>query len=115
LEQSPCLGVLTFGTLQGVIIGLLLSLLVLIARSSRPDIPLLGRWPGTEVFHRLDQNPDSETYPGLVIIRFDGPLFFATANALRDKIREVMTTDVTPPVTRVLIDMEGVNYLDLEG
>ena len=109
------LGVLTFGTLQGVIIGLLLSLLVLIARSSRPDIPLLGRWPGTEVFHRLDQNPDSETYPGLVIIRFDGPLFFATANALRDKIREVTTTDVTPPVTRVLIDMEGVNYLDLEG
>jgi len=115
LEQSPHWGVLTFGTLQGVIIGLLLSLLVLIARSSRPDIPLLGRWPGTEVFHRLDQNPDSETYPGLVIIRFDGPLFFATANALRDKIREVMTTDVTPPVTRVLIDMEGVNYLDLEG
>ncbi len=108
------LGVLTFGTLKGVLIGLLLSLIVLIARSSRPDIPVLGRWPGTKVFHRLSENPDSETYPGLVIIRFDGPLYFATANALRDKVREV-TTDVTPPVTMVLIDMEGVNYLDLEG
>ncbi len=108
------LGVLTFGTLQGVLIGLLLSLLVLIARSSRPDIPVLGRWPGTKVFHRLNENPDSETYPGLVIIRFDGPLYFATANALRDKVREV-TTGVAPPVTMVLIDMEGVNYLDLEG
>jgi len=108
------LGVLTFGTLQGVLIGLLLSLLVLIARSSRPDIPVLGRSPGTEVFHRLKENPDSETYPGLVIIRFDGPLYFATANALRNKIRKV-TTDLTVPVTMVLIDMESVNYLDIEG
>jgi high affinity sulfate transporter 1 len=108
------LGVLTFGTLQGVLIGLFLSLLVFIARSSKPDIPVLGRWPGTEVFHRLSENPDSETYPGLVIIRFDGPLYFATAHALRDKIREV-TTGVVPPVTKVLIDMEGINYLDLEG
>ena len=99
---------------QGVLTGLMLSLLVLIARSSRPDIPVLGRWPGTKVFHRLSENPDSETYPGLVIIRFDGPLYFATANVLRDKVREV-TTDVAPPVTMVLIDMEGVNYIDLEG
>jgi anti-anti-sigma factor len=75
---------------------------------------VLGRWPGTKVFHRLGENPDSETYPGLVIIRFDGPLYFATANALRDKIRAV-TTDVAPPVMMVLIDMEGIDYLDLEG
>ncbi|MBT8363072.1 MAG: sulfate permease [Deltaproteobacteria bacterium] len=108
------LGVLTFGTLQGVLIGLLLSLLVLIARSARPHIPVLGRSPGTDVFHSLDQYPDSETYPGLVIIRFDGPLYFATANALRDKVRAVVT-DVAPSVTMVLIDMESVNYLDLEG
>jgi anti-anti-sigma factor len=108
------LGVLTFGTLQGVLIGLFLSLMVLVARSSKPNIPVLGRSPGTDVFHILDQYPDSETYPGLVIIRFDGPLYFATANALRDKVRTV-TTDTEPPVTMVLIDMEGVNYLDLEG
>jgi high affinity sulfate transporter 1 len=108
------LGVLTFGTLQGVLIGLLLSLLVLIARSAKPNIPVLGRSPGTDVFHSLDQYPDSETYPGLVIIRFDGPLYFATANALRDKVRAV-TADTDPPVTMVLIDMESVNYLDLEG
>jgi anti-anti-sigma factor len=108
------LGVLTFGTLQGVLMGLLLSLLVLIARSSKPNIPILGRWPGTEVFHSLDRYPDSETYPGLAIIRFDGPLYFATANELRDKVREV-TTDVDPPVREILIDLEGVNYIDLEG
>ena len=108
------LGVLTFGTLQGVLIGLLLSLLVLIARSAKPNIPVLGRSPGTDVFHSLDQYPDSENYPGLIIIRFDGPLYFATANALRDKVRAVIA-DTDPPVTMVLIDMEGVNYLDLEG
>ena len=68
----------------------------------------------TEVFRRLNENPDSETYPGLVIIRFAGPLYFATANALRNKVREV-ATDVVPRVTMVLIDMEGAKYLDLEG
>ena len=108
------LGVLTFGTLEGVLIGLILSLLVLIARSSRPEIPVLGRSPGTDVFHRLHGNPSSETYPGLVIIRFDGPLYFANASALRNRIREV-STDANPAVTMVLIDMEGVNYIDLEG
>jgi sulfate permease, SulP family len=108
------LSVLTFGTLQGVINGLLMSLAVLVAKSSRPEVPVLGRLPGTRVFHRLESNPDSETYPGLVIIRFDGPLFFATANALRDKVRAV-TLDVTPPVEKILIDMEGVDYIDLEG
>ena len=85
--MAALLGVLTFGTLNVVLIGLLLSLLVLIARSSRPDIPVLGRWPGTRVFHRLSENPDSEIYPGLVIIRFEGPLYFANANGLRDKVR----------------------------
>ena len=108
------LGVLTFGTLQGVLIGILLSMLVLIARSSRPNIPVLGRSPGSDIFHSLNQYPDSKTYPGLVILRFDGPLYFATANALRDKVREV-TVGAAPPVTKVLIDMEGVNYIDLEG
>ena len=108
------LGLLTFGTLQGVLIGLLLSLLVLIARPAKPNIPVLGRLPGTDVFHSLDQYPDSETYPGLAIIRFDGPLYFATANALRDKVRTVIT-GANPPVTMLVIDMEGVNYLDLEG
>ena len=97
-----------------VLMGLVLSLLVLIARSSKPNIPVLGRWPNTEVFHSLDENPGSETYPGLVIIRFDGALYFATANGLRDRVREV-TADVDPPVREVLIDMEGVNYIDIEG
>ena len=108
------LSVLTFGTLQGVINGLLMSLAVLVARCSKPEIPTLGRLPGTKVFHRFDQNPNSETYPGLVILRFDGPLFFANANALRDKVRSA-TLDRDTPVNTILIDMEGVDYIDLEG
>lgn len=100
--------------LQGVINGLLMSLAVLVAKPSQPEVTVLGRLPGTRVFHRLESNPDSETYPGLAIICFDGPLFFATANALRDKVRAV-TLAVTPPIEKILIDMEGVGYIDLEG
>ena len=108
------LSVLTFGTLQGVINGLLMSLAVLVARVSKPEIPVLGRLPGTNVYHRLESHQDSETYPGLVIIRFDGPLFFATTNALRDKVRS-LTRGATPAVKTILIDMEGVDNIDLQG
>lgn len=54
--------------------GLLMSLAVLVAKPSQPEVTVLGRLPGTRVFHRLESNPDSETYPGLAIICFDGPL-----------------------------------------
>ena len=100
--------------LQGLINGLLMSLAVLVAKPSQPEVTVLGRLPGTRVFHRLESNPDSETYPGLAIICFDGPLFFATAHALRDKVSAV-TLAVTPPIEKILIDMEGVGYIDLEG
>jgi len=108
------LSVLSFGTLQGVINGLLMSLAVLVARVSKPEIPVLGKLPGTNVYHRLESHPDSETYPELVIIRFDGPLFFATTNALRDRVRSV-TRGAVPAVKTILIDMEGVDNIDIQG
>ena len=47
-------------------------------------MPLLGREPGTQVFRDLDENPADETFPGIVVLRLDGGLFFATAEALED-------------------------------
>ena len=51
-------------------------------------MPLLGREPGTQVFRDLDENPDDETFPGIAVLRLDGGLFFATAEALEDRVRE---------------------------
>ena len=52
-------------------------------------MPLLGRERGTQVFRDLAENPDDETFPGIVVLRLDGGLFFATAEALEDRIREL--------------------------
>jgi MFS superfamily sulfate permease-like transporter len=114
LAVAALLGVLTFGLLPGVLIGIGLSLFWLVWRTSHPAMPVLGKMPHAHAYHSLDRYPDSVTHPGLVIIRLDGPLFFATARGLRQRIREVIV-DADPPVRGVILDLEGTNIIDLEG
>ena len=52
-------------------------------------MPLLGREPGTEDFRELDEHPGDERFPGVAVLRLDGGLFFATSDALEDRIRDV--------------------------
>jgi MFS superfamily sulfate permease-like transporter len=70
-------------------------------------MPLLGREPGTQVFRDLDENPDDETFHGLRIVRLDGGLFFATAEALEDRLRGL--SDHGPRPRAVILDLEGSN------
>lgn len=92
----------------------MLSLLWLIWRTSHPTIPVLGRMPDGKAFHSVEQHPEATKVPGIVILRFDGPLFFATANSLRERVRQ-LTRDVDPLVQAVILDMESTNIIDLEG
>ena len=62
-------------------------------------MPLLGREPGTEVFRELGEHPGDEEFPGVVVMRLDGGLFFATADALEDRVREI-AQDATRPARR---------------
>jgi SulP family sulfate permease len=114
LALAALMGVLTFGTLQGVFIGVFLSLLWLIWRSSHPTIPVLGKMPDAKAYHDVEHYPEAITNPGTVIIRFDGPLFFASASSLRTRVRE-LTRDIDPPVKAVILDMESTDIIDLEG
>jgi anti-anti-sigma factor len=109
---AAVIGTLAFGVLAGVIIGIGLSLLWLVAVATRPQIPTLGREPGTQVFRDMVENPDDEEIPGVVVIRLDGGLFFATSDALEDRVREVIQR---PDVRCVVIDCEGINFLDSQG
>ena len=111
---AALLGVMTFGILQGVVIGVVLSIIWLVAVSARPYIPELGRKPGTHAFFDLQQHPESQTFPGLGIIRFDGGLFFVNADALNDRVRD-LRIHADPPLTGGIISMEGVNFIDIEG
>ena len=106
-------GTLIFGVLAGVMIGVALSLLWLISVATRPPMPLLGREPGTQVFRELDDYPADDQFPGIVVVRLDGGLFFATSDALEDRIREVALS--TPGITGIVLDCEGIDFIDSQG
>jgi SulP family sulfate permease len=112
--MAALLGVLTFGILEGVFIGVGISMIWLVAVSALPYIPELGRKHGTDAFFDLKSHPDGETYPDLKIIRFDGGLFFANAGALEDHLRQLRVQSATE-LTGVILSMEGVDYIDTEG
>jgi len=114
IAVAAILGVLGAGVLAGVVIGVLLSLGWLIYISTTPHMPVLGRQPSTQAFRGVADHPDSETYPGLLVLRFDAGLFFASADALTDRLRELVQ-QADPPVQTVVLDFEGVNFVDSQG
>lgn len=117
--MAALLGVMTFGILQGVFIGVGLSLIWVVAVSALPYIPELGRKPGTQAFFDVEQHPDCETYEGLIILRFDGGLFFVNADALADRLRQIRVQSAASPdgtaLSAAIISMEGVDFIDTEG
>ncbi len=111
---AALLGVMTFGILPGVFIGVGISIIWLVAVSALPYIPELGRKPGTDAFYDLERHDDCETIPGLKILRFDGGLFFVNADALSDRLRQIRV-DTPTGLDGVILSMEGVNFIDSEG
>jgi SulP family sulfate permease len=107
-------GVLSAGVLAGVIIGIILSIGWLIFISASPSMPELGREPGTEVFLDLGEDPNLQTYPGVLVLRFDGGLFFASADALQGRLSD-LAHEADPPLRIIVIDFEGINYIDSQG
>jgi SulP family sulfate permease len=90
-------GELTLGVLQGIALGVILSLLLLIYRTSHPQGAVLGQLPGTEAYRDVRRHPEALTFPGLLIWRAGGDFFFA-ANR--------------PSAKRVLLDAGSVNFID---
>jgi sulfate permease, SulP family len=107
---AAILGVLSAGVLAGVVIGVALSLCWLVYVATRPPMPLLGREPGTHVFRDLVENPEDETFAGIVVLRLDGGLFFATAEALEDRVRAI-----SDGAHALVLSLEGVNFVDSQG
>ncbi len=107
-------GVLGTGVLAGVIIGVVLSVGWLVHVSANPAMPQLGRKAGTQVFRSLEEYPDGETYPGLLVVRFDAGLHFASAEALEDRLRG-LAADADPRIQTAVLDFEGVNFIDSQG
>lgn len=113
IAVAAIVGVLSAGVLAGVVIGVALSLGWLIYVATRPSMPLLGREAGTQVFRELDENPADEMFVGVAVLRLDGGLFFATAEALEDRVRAL--AEEGHGLRALVLDLEGVNFVDSQG
>ena len=114
IAVAAILGVLSAGVLAGVAIGVVLSLGWLVYVATSPRMPVLGRQPGTQVFRELDDNPGDETFPGIAVLRLDSGLFFATAEALDNRIRSAIR-ESEPRLHALVLDLEGVDFVDSQG
>jgi SulP family sulfate permease len=114
IAVAAIVGVLSVGVLAGVVVGVLLSLGWLVYVATSPPMPLLGRESGTQVFRDLDENPGDETFPGIVVVGIDSGLFFATAQALDDRIR-ALAEEGPDPLRGLVLDLEAVPFIDSQG
>ena len=107
-------GELTLGVLQGITLGVVLSLLLLIYRTSHPIGAVLGQLPGTEAYRDIRRHPNAITFPGMMIWRGGGDLFFASTIHLGRELKVALAAS-HPPVRHVLFDMSPVNILDVSA
>jgi high affinity sulfate transporter 1 len=87
-------GVVVLGTLKGIVVAVIMSLVALSYQAARPKVYVLGRKPGTDVFRPLSpDHPDDETFPGLLMARPEGRLFFANAQHVGDQLMSLIERD----------------------
>ena len=107
------IGVLTFDeVLTALLLGVILSLLALVWRTSTPRLSILGRVPGSIYFQSVTSSPDVIQYPDILILRPDEALFFANASALRGVIRHQIR-GALPGLNTTIIDLGMTNQLDV--
>jgi high affinity sulfate transporter 1 len=103
-------GVVLLGTLQGIVVAIIVSLIALSYQVVDPPVHVLGRKPGTGVFRpRTPEHPEDETFAGLLLLRLEGRLFFFNAERIAHKVRPLIEAE-RPRV--VALDLGGV--FDLE-
>lgn len=110
LAMTAFLGVALLGVLPGIALAVVLSILDVFSRAWRPYQAVLGRAKGLAGYHDISVHPTAEHLPGLVIYRFDSPLFFANANTFRDRVLELAGGDPRPQW--ILIAAEPITDID---
>jgi high affinity sulfate transporter 1 len=108
------LGVLLLGILQGIVFAILLSLGNFVRKALRPHATELVRVDGLPGFHDIVRHPEGGTVPGLLILRFDAPLFFANAPEFGRRLQDLLA-DANRPVVRVLIVGNAITDIDTTG
>jgi high affinity sulfate transporter 1 len=108
------LGILFFGIIEGIVIGVVLSLLMLVARASRPAVRRLGFDRGSSAFRDPRRHEGVEEVPRVLVVRLDGPLFFADAQRFHDEL-ERMVAEAGDDLIAVVIDGDAISQTDTDG
>jgi MFS superfamily sulfate permease-like transporter len=90
------LGVAVLGVIEGIFIAIALALLDFVRRAWRPYDAVLGRVDDLKGYHDVSRYPDARRIPGLVLFRWDAPLFFANAEVFADRLRRAIASSPTP-------------------
>ncbi len=105
-----CVGVLVFGTLKGIVVGIIVSMIGLASQTAHPRVSVIGRKRGADVLRPLSpEHPDDETFEGLLILRPEGRLFFLNVQDVADQIA-ASTARYRPRV--VALDLSRVSDLE---
>ena len=111
LSLGALLGVTLVGVLEGIVIAIVLSLMNFVRRAWRPYDATLGRIEGVKGYHDVDRHPDAERIPGLIVFRFDSPLFFANAEHFQRRLARAIRK-APWPVKWVIISAEPITDID---
>jgi len=105
---------LTLGITTGLGLGVLLSLVLFVMRTTRPHTAVLGRLPGTTVYRNMERFADAVPVPGLLLLRLDAQLYFANAAFLRETLLRSLA-EATTPVRAVVLDASAIHDVDISA
>jgi len=104
-------GELALGVPHGIALGVALSLLMLIYRTSHLQGAVLGQLPGEEAYRDVRRHPEATTFPGLLIWRIGGELFFASIGHLNEGLKAAVAAN-RPPAKHILLDADSMDFID---
>jgi len=110
-----CLGVLVFGTLKGIVVAIVVSMIGLASQTAHPRVSVIGRKRGADVLRPLSsEHPDDETFEGLLIVRPEGRLFFVNAQDVSDRIQALVAQHQPRVVALDLSRVPDIEYSALQ-
>jgi sulfate permease, SulP family len=116
LALLTMVGVIAFGMLAGIVLGVLFSVVLVLWHLSAPYDAVLGRMPHSEEYRDVKRHPEVTPTPGVLVYRFSGPLFFANASHFGNRIEELVHHhEAAAPIRHVVIDASGITAVDLSG
>ena len=105
-------GVATFGAIPGICLAIVVAVMEFLWDGWRPHYAVLGRADGIRGFHDIKRYPEARLVPGLVLFRWDAPLFFANAELFHQRVLEAVAQSPTP-VRRIIVTAEPVTSIDV--